>query len=414
MDPRLTLSSCIIFSFQDFNLRSTDRWWTIQLIGMLFRLLIVSAVLCHVQAVLSRPPCRRPRLVCGENAECHDKSCGCKEGFFGQPLIECHRSDQFQCVVQGGPHYSTFSKNSANLFFPCKYRMARVQTPLERGVAGLAFCSFEVFGFNEIINGRYYTSGVEISLAIGDFANQFFKQQDFIKFDINQLAVETSDGSIAMWGHDASSKFNGIEVECKFDTHHRFAILSIPRCQFSVKFRPYNDADTNIRQSQVPGISIVVGQQTIFGESDLGRYPSSLCGVPGDGSHLFQDRASELRLKNRHQALLYDALDQNLTQESFLEEVTDSVLQDKDTCQATVDEFLECGTQEQKSKAIRLCFNVLSKRRFTKCLGISALSAFRACVEAFCSDRAEGCEKYFEVLGNLDCKGPRKVKKFCH
>ena len=45
-----------------------------------------------------------------------------------------------------------------------------------------------MFGYNEIVDGRYYTSGMEVSLAIGDFANQFFKQVDVIKFDVNKVS----------------------------------------------------------------------------------------------------------------------------------------------------------------------------------------------------------------------------------
>nr|QIQ54705.1 capsule gland specific secretory protein [Reishia bronni] len=379
---------------------------------MLFPTLLALTVIYHTQASWGCGPLHRK---CGSNAQCITNQCLCKSGFHGAPLMECVRSDQFQCVVQADPHLTGYAGATANLNFAGKYRLTRVQTPLEGGVPGLAFCAFEVFGFNEIRNGKFFTSGVEISLAIGDFANQIFKQEDFIKFDISEEGVESSDGGATIWGTGVHSSWNNITVECKFDTLLNFAILSIPRCNFHVKFRSFNTEEPMGPQSMVPGISIVVGQDTVFGGTEIGRYPSSLCGETnrqGDGTDLYENRAKLLDLANAHQAVLYDALNSGLKQDSFQPQFTEHVLQDKATSQETVDEFRDCE-DDLRVKAAELCSCILSRRKIAKCLGTKALTAFQGCVVAVCLDKPQGCQTYKDAVMSAGCEGSKKVRNFC-
>ncbi|KAL8563684.1 hypothetical protein ACOMHN_050512 [Nucella lapillus] len=290
-------------------------------------------------------------------------------------------SDKFQCVVKADPHLSGYASATANLNFPCKYRLTRVQTALEGGTPGLAFCAFEVFGFNEIIHGRYFTSGMEISLAIGDFANQIFQQQDFIKFDVNEEGVESSDGGATIWGNGVHNTWNNITVECRFDNFQGFAILAIPRCNFMVKFRPFNPEEPKGPQSKVPAISVVTGQDTVFGETEKGRYPSSLCGETerqGEDPNLYINRAKQLDLKNQHQK--------------------------------TVDDFHSCP-EDLKPRVVHICGSILNNKKITKCMGIQALRAFRGCLIAVCSNKLLGCGIYKDVLESTGCTGSRKVKK---
>ena len=49
------------------------------------------------------------------------------------------------------------------------------------------YICFQVFGYNEIRSGRFFTSGLEISLAVVDMANQFFKHKDYLKFELEKV-----------------------------------------------------------------------------------------------------------------------------------------------------------------------------------------------------------------------------------
>ncbi|KAL8604980.1 hypothetical protein ACOMHN_028608 [Nucella lapillus] len=302
-----------------------------------------------------------------------------------------------------------------NASLPGGGTMTRVQTNLKVAVSGLS-CSFEVFGFNEVLNGRYYTSGVEISFAIGDFANQIFRQEDIIKFDVNQAGVQSSTGDVTVWGSGTHSTWKGVEVTCSFDDEERFVIFEVPRCHFRVKFRPFDPQEPQGPQSKVPAISIVAGPDTIFGETELGRYPASVCGEAGrqgDGEFLYLNRQRFLSLKTVHEAILFDALNQNITQESVLPAFTDQVLQDKLQCQEAVDEFLQCGDLDTKIKAIQLCARILTKRRVGLCVGIEALKAFTGCVQAVCSDKVLGCDVFRDVFEGQSCVSVRRVNQFC-
>ena len=67
------------------------------------------------------------------------------------------------------------------------------------------------------------------------------------------------------------SSWKNITVECKFDRKERFAILNVPRCDFRAKFRPFDDREPSGAQSHVPGISVVTGEDTRFGDIETGR-----------------------------------------------------------------------------------------------------------------------------------------------
>ncbi|KAK7508450.1 hypothetical protein BaRGS_00000016, partial [Batillaria attramentaria] len=353
--------------------------------------------------------CTKLGRLCIKEADCVDKNCVCPEQGSGE--FACADDEDFLCEVTADPHVNAYGHARGSLFWPCRYRLTRFVTPLEGGVPGWSSCSFEVFGVNWVNQrGRYYARAVEISLAIGDMAQQVFIQQDIVKFDINYLGIADSLGHNAPWGSGPNPDvWNDIEIICTFDDEDMFAILDIPRCNVQIKFRPHNPDDEPGPQRKVPGISIETGQNTGFG------FGWSLCGetlLQGDGPDLYSKRAEELGLDNVNQVLLFEALSQELDQVALVS-TAENLIPDPVQCTNSIELFNNCGGGVgPKVEAIRCCHKILKRKKTVKCLGKdNVLQAFNDCLEVSCHCDELAFDNLKALFAEKNCKIPRRVRK---
>ncbi|XP_076439551.1 uncharacterized protein LOC143279396 [Babylonia areolata] len=368
-------------------------------------------------------PCTKRGQFCVEGAVCTKNRCQCFPKKKGDGRIFCANEEDDVCVLRDNSRLESFGGAVANLDFPCRFRLSYVVTKLQ---GGFGFCSFEVFGYGLVSeSGNYYPAAAEVSLALGDFANQVFVQTDIIKFDVDLGGIVTSQGHNVRWGSDSSDAWRNVTFDCVF-TKDKFAVLYVPQCGFRLQFRAY-DEDDEVRdsfQSRVPAIVISVrgGSRagSPFESPELQRFPNSLCGVggpKGDDNQLYAKTAYALELADVDEALLYSVLEQKVPQYSLVPGVSEVVLQNQDACQMAAPLFQKnCSNQ---AEAIRTCHGILSQKSLLDCLGPKAMDAFNSCLDVFCNDHIQSCRtirddfRFAKPLEKKRCRFPKFLRKSC-
>ncbi|KAL8598330.1 hypothetical protein ACOMHN_047651 [Nucella lapillus] len=269
------------------------------------------------------------------------------------------------CLIRADPHALTYGKAKGTICFPCRYRVAKFQVPIESNGPNFG-CSFEIFAFNVISqSGKYFAAGVEISLKVGAFNGPTFARE-VLNFEINHAGAVSSDGSSVSWGDSAHMTRRSVTITCRFEVDQNYAIFTIPDCGTTVRFRPYRESDEPGVQVRMPGIAIISPKRAIFG-SDSQR----------DQTRLLLPNAAE--------------------------------------CNRAIQAFQKCSV-DQRSDAIRFCRKIMSSRKIIRCLRMDVLETFIFCLDAYCNNLSS-CPHLvtmFRLAMRKDpirCRAPRNLRR---
>ncbi|KAK7508449.1 hypothetical protein BaRGS_00000015, partial [Batillaria attramentaria] len=296
----------------------------------------------------------------------------------------------YLCEVVGDPHILAYEGAVGNLHWPCRYRLTRIVTPLDRG-SEASHCSFEVFAINWISDkGRYYVKAVEIALAIGDFWQQVFTQHDVVKFDVGPDGFIDTENHLAPWGTPPDPfVWNLIQIQCSFDLDENIAILDVPQCDVKIKFRPYNPADE----------------------------PGAQLRVPGSAHHCVERHLYKVTTTNSTSI----ARNYFSTQiKALTRPAAGQLIHNEGHCNESVRLFNNlCDSLLERIGAINACHRILKRKKTVRSLGSdNALKAFNLCLQAYCDCDADAWDQLKDMFNDIANRNiphgvKNSVKKRC-